>query len=88
MPTPAGAVKLGSELYLFAAQTQGADCVIDAHGGYLFECRTFTVPPNLTLIFYSQHGQSVNDPGQAALRLAEFQDVVDGTETITAGIPA
>src|SRR5215472_14590830 len=74
MPTPAGAVKLGSELYLFAAQTQSTDCIIDAHGGYMFECRTFTVPPNLTLIFYSQHGQEVTDPGQGALRLAEYHE--------------
>jgi len=80
-------VKLGSELYLFAAQTQSTDCIIDAHGGYMFECRTFTVPPNLTLTFYSQHGQEVTDPGQGALRLAEYHDVVNGAETITAGNP-
>jgi hypothetical protein len=87
MPAPAGAVKLGSHLYLFAAQTQSTDCIIDAHGGYLFECRTFTVPANLTLIFYSAHGQAVNDPGQGSFRLADYHDVVNGTETITAGNP-
>jgi hypothetical protein len=87
MPTPNGAVKLGSDAYLFASQTQTTDCIIDAHGGYTFECRTFTVPAGLTLIFYSDHGQAVTDPGQGALRLAKYQDLVGGIETITAGNP-
>lgn len=59
---PDGAIKLGSDLYLFKSSTNGSDCIVSAHGGYLSENRTFTVPGKVELRFYSSHGASVIDP--------------------------
>ena len=84
MPPP-GAVKLGQSMYLFESATDVHNCVIDAHEGYLFENRSFTVPAGITLYFYSDHGSSVMDPGQGALKLSRRHHPAVVRETLTAG---
>ena len=83
MAIPNGAVALGSNLYLFKSTTKSVDCIISAHGGFLSESRTFTVPGKLELRFYSSHGASVIDPS-----IAEFfraQERAAPVETFTGG---
>ncbi|MBW6399862.1 hypothetical protein KPL78_18530 [Roseomonas sp. HJA6] len=85
MPTPAGAEEIGRYIYLFRAQTEDQTCVIDAHGGFVFENRSFTVPAGVTLKFYTPHGSAVIDEGQFALNVAQFDYTV--AEEITGGQP-
>jgi Putative adhesin Stv domain len=62
MAIPEGATALGSNMYLFKSTTNSVDCIISAHGGFVSESRTFTVPGKVSLRFYSNHGASVIDP--------------------------
>jgi hypothetical protein len=62
MAEPEGATALGRYLYLFKSSTNSTDCVISAHGGYMFENRDFTVPEGITLRFLGEHGASLIDP--------------------------
>jgi Putative adhesin Stv domain len=83
MATPEGAIALGSNLYLFKSTTNSVDCIISAHGGFISESRTFTVPGKLELRFYSSHGASVIDPS-----ISEFfrnQERAAPVETFTGG---
>jgi hypothetical protein len=83
MAIPEGATALGSNLYLFKSGTNSVDCIISAHGGFVSESRTFTVPGNLALRFYSSHGASVIDPS-----IAEFfrsQERAAPVETFAGG---
>ena len=61
------------------------NCVMDAHGGYLFENRSFTVPAGVTLHFYSDHGSSVMDPGRGALELSRRHHRAVVRETLSEG---
>jgi hypothetical protein len=63
MAKPAGAVKLGSTMYLFKSSTNSKDCMISAHGGYVSENRSFKVPSGTTIHFYGEHGAALLDPG-------------------------
>jgi hypothetical protein len=85
MGTPAGAIKVGATMYLFKAETDKANCVIDAHGGFLFECREFKVPPGVKVKFYCDHGSSLADTGQEALKLANNHVGYAAVETLDAG---
>lgn len=69
MSRPAGATPLGRHLYLFRSKTNSADCIISAHGGYLFDTMSFTVPKGIELRFYSPHSTALLDPG-----LEEFHE--------------
>lgn len=61
--TPAGATPIGNGyFYLFKSATNSTDCLISAHGGYIRENRTFTVPSGVKIVFYGQHGAALNDP--------------------------
>lgn len=83
MAIPEGATALGSNLYLFRSTTNAVDCIISAHGGFISESRTFTVPGKLELRFYSSHGASVIDPS-----IGEFfrsQERARPVETFTGG---
>jgi hypothetical protein len=83
--TPDGAVKLGRSMYLFLSTTDSHNCVVDAHGGFFFENRSFTVPAGVTLYFYSDHGSSVTDPGQGAIKLARNHSQKICREKISGG---
>src|SRR5262249_9928989 len=61
--TPAAATKVGSNCYLFKSITNSVDCLISAHGGFMAENRSFTVPDGVTIRFYVEHGASLCDPG-------------------------
>lgn len=62
MASPKGATEVGSKLYLFKSGTNSRDCIISAHGGYVFENRAFTVPEGVYLHFYGEHGAALIDP--------------------------
>lgn len=83
MPGPEGAIALGSNLYLFKSSTNSVDCIISAHGGFISESRTFTVPASTELRFYSSHGASVIDPSIAQFFRA--QERATPVETCHAG---
>jgi hypothetical protein len=81
--TPQGATKLGRSMYLFKSATNAYDCIISAHGGFMAENRSFTVPAGVTLYFYGPHGASLLDPG-----INNFYDRMheaEPVEVITAG---
>ncbi|NNF17238.1 MAG: hypothetical protein HKN70_10880 [Gammaproteobacteria bacterium] len=80
---PAGAERLGRTMYLFRSSTNSKDCMISAHGGYIFENRTFKVPANTTINFYSDHGAVLNDPGIGTF--AKDASKAKPRESITAG---
>jgi hypothetical protein len=83
MATPDGATKLSRHMYLFKSMTNAADCIISAHGGYMFENRDFTVPAGVTVRFLGEHGAALIDP-----KIDDFfrrQGDVIPVETITAG---
>lgn len=77
--TPAGAEKIGSDLHLFRSRTDTATCVIDAHGGFIFENRSFTVPDGVTLKFHADHGNRLTDTGLQGLKIAtgEYKPVAE-----------
>lgn len=62
MPTPDGATKVGTDLYLWKSAVNERDCVISAHGGYVFGCEDFRVPDGISLVFYNTEGSSLDDP--------------------------
>jgi len=64
---PKAATALGSYFYLFKSTTNSVDCLISAHGGYVSETRSFTVPAGVNLVFYGEHGAALLDP-----RIYEF----------------
>jgi hypothetical protein len=68
MSIPAGAVAIGSKLYLFESTLKSNECLISAHGGFHKENRTFVVPTGATLNFYVPHGFSLTDPGMTLMR--------------------
>ncbi|GIX10586.1 putative adhesin [Elioraea sp.] len=76
--TPAGATPIGGGyFYLFKSATNSTDCLISAHGGYIRENRTFTVPAGIRIVFYGQHGAALNDPGifEIAKKLSKARPV-------------
>jgi len=85
MGTPAGATKLGEYMYLFKAKTDAANCVIDAHGGFSFENMAFTVPQGVTIRFYCDHGATLADDGQEALKIAGNHTGYAAAETLHGG---
>ena len=60
-------VAVGRYAYLFKSSTNLVDCVITAHGGYVFENRNFEVPAGVTLQFFAEHGNTLTDPGMGSL---------------------
>lgn len=61
--TPQGATACGSHCYLFKSSTNSIDCLISAHGGFVSENRSFTVPQGgLKILFYGVHGAALQDP--------------------------
>jgi hypothetical protein len=83
MSTPKGATSLGRYLYLFKSKTNSTDCIISAHGGYMFENRDFTVPSGITLQFFSVHSSTLTDPGINAFQKNQAQAIP--VETIQGG---
>lgn len=83
MSKPTGATSLGRYLYLFKSRTNSTDCIISAHGGYIFENRSFTVPQGVTLQFFSVHSSTLSDPGIGAFQKSQAQ--AKPVETITGG---
>lgn len=83
MGTPAGAEKVGGDLYLFRSKTEDKTCVIDAHGGFMFENRSFRVPDGVTLKFYAHHGNSLADTGRQALKFV--RDAYASVEELKGG---
>lgn len=82
---PMGATPIGGGyFYLFKSTTNSTDCLISAHGGYIRENRTFTVPAGVKIVFYGQHGAALNDPGilaiTAQLSRARPVEIVGGGE--------
>lgn len=70
-------------MYLFKSSTNAYDCIISAHGGFMAENRSFTVPEGVKLYFYSPHGASLIDPG-----ITDFygnMDIAEPVEVITGG---
>lgn len=59
---PAAAVACGRYCYLFKSKTNSSDCMISAHGGFVAENRSFTVPQGVEVIFYGTHGAALQDP--------------------------
>jgi len=59
---PSGATRCGSYCYLFKSSTNSSDCLISAHGGFVAENRSFTVPSGVSVLFYGEHGAALNDP--------------------------
>jgi len=53
MSRPEGATPIGRHLYLFKSNTNSTDCIISAHGGYLFGDIGSKVPTEIELKFYS-----------------------------------
>ena len=70
-------IEIGSYAYLFKSSTDRVNCVISAHGGYIFENRSFTVPNGVSLKFFAYHGNASMDEGLSTVldRLAEVQPV-------------
>ncbi len=68
-------IELGSDMYLFtrAGENYAAECVISAHGGWYAACGEFTVPPDVTLCFYCQDGESADDFGMGNWRTTAFE---------------
>jgi len=83
LSNPQGATALGRYLYLFKSRTNSADCIISAHGGYMFENKAFTVPKGVTLRFYSPHSSSLLDPGLGTFQRSASQAIP--VETFTGG---
>lgn len=83
MAKPHGATSLGRYLYLFKSRTNSTDCIISAHGGYMFENRAFTVPSGVTLQFFSVHSSTLTDPGINSFQKNQAQ--AKPVETITGG---
>lgn len=83
MSTPRGATSLGRYLYLFKSKTNSTDCIISAHGGYMSENRSFTVPSGITLQFFSVHSSTLTDPGINAFQKNQAQ--AKPVETIQGG---
>ncbi len=75
MSTPTGAKALGRYLYLFKSRSNSVDCIVSAHGGYIFENSGFTVPQGVTLRFYSPHSSSLIDPGLGSFQRAAAQAI-------------
>ena len=80
---PAGATKCGSYCYLFKSSTNSSDCMISAHGGFMAENRSFTVPSGLTILFYGIHGAALLDPNITSFARANSRAVP--VETFTGG---
>ncbi len=76
-------VAVGRYVYLFKSSTNLVDCVISAHGGYMFENRSFNVPKGVTLKFFAEHGNTLTDPGMKNL-MAQLADAKP-VQTINAG---
>jgi hypothetical protein len=76
-------IAVGRYIYLFKSNTNLVDCVISAHGGYVFENRSFEVPAGVTLSFFAEHGNTLTDPGMAKL-MAQLADA-QPAETLTGG---
>lgn len=77
-------IELGSDMYLFTreGQNHAAECVISAHGGWYAACGEFNVPPNTTLCFYCQDGESADDFGMVNWRTTAYEQA---QEIFTAG---
>ena len=60
-------IAVGRYVYLFKSSTNTVDCVITAHGGFMFENRAFKVPGGVTLNFFAEHGNTLTDPGMGTL---------------------
>jgi hypothetical protein len=80
---PVERITVGRYVYLFKSSTNLVDCVITAHGGYIFENRAFTVPKDVTLKFFAEHGNTLTDPGMKNL-MAQLADAKP-VETLTSG---
>jgi len=63
MATPKGAVEIGGNFYLFKSKTNHTDLIISAHGGFLSDNAGFRVPEGVTIHFYVDHGNVMQDPG-------------------------
>jgi hypothetical protein len=60
-------IAVGRYIYLFKSSTNLVDCIITAHGGYVFDNRSFRVPEGVTLNFFAEHGNTLTDPGMGEL---------------------
>jgi hypothetical protein len=80
---PQGATKCGDYCYLFKSSTNASDCLISAHGGFVAENRSFTVPSGLTILFYGVHGAALQDPNISSF--AKLMSKAHPVETITGG---
>lgn len=47
----------------FKSKTNATECIISAHGGFLFTTVSFTVPKGAELRFFSPHSSLLIDPG-------------------------
>ena len=70
-------IEIGRYVYLFKSSTDSVNCVISAHGGYIFENRSFTVPNGVALKFFANHGNAAMDAGMSTFlnKLAGAQPV-------------
>jgi len=66
---PQGAIALGDWYYLFQSRTNPTDCLISAHGGYEKVHNTLAMRPGFKVHFYTQHDQTLADPGLALMYL-------------------
>jgi len=80
---PQGATKCGPYCYLFKSESNSKDCLISAHGGFMAENSSFTVPSGVTIQFYGVHGAALIDPN-----ITDFARIYSGAqpvETLTGG---